>query len=418
MGKTLTATTTGISDADGLAGATFTYRWLAGNTAISGATGRSYTVTDGDAGKSITVQVSFTDDDGNAETLTSAPTSAVTPRALRLQAAAVDGATLTMTYNNDLDEGVTLPASAFTVTVAGNARAVSGASVSGRAVTLTLASEVAAGEAVTVSYTKPDGSRFIRDTQGNTAGSFGGETVTNNTVEPPANNPAIGAPGIDGTAQTGQTLTATTSGIADEDGLTGAAFTHQWVRSDSGTDTDIAAATGSTYVVATADEGKVIRVRVSFTDDLGNSESLISNGVTATAVPDDPEDPIDRRTDPDDDPDPVLAQLTARLSLTPESHNGSDTFAFHVRFSEEPKSDFSYLTMHHHAFTVTGGSVAKVRRLDPPSNAGWEILIQPDANGPVTIVLPATSDCDDAGAVCTEDGRKLSNRLQLTVSGP
>ena len=113
-----------------------------------------------------------------------------------------------------------------------------------------------------------------------------------------------------------------------------------------------------------------------------------------------------------------MAQLTSTLSLAPESHNGSDTFAFHVRFSEEPKSDFSYLTMHHHAFTVTGGSVTKARRLDPPSNAGWEILVQPDGNGPVTIVLPATSDCDDDGAVCTEDGRKLSNRLQLTVSGP
>ena len=415
-GETLTAITTGISDTDGLASATFAYQWLADDTEISGATGSSYTVVAVDEGKSIRVRVSFTDDAGNAETLTSAATAAVALPALRLQTAAVDGATLTLTYNNDLDQGVTLPTSAFTVTVAANTRSVSGVSVSGRAVTLTLASAVAAGEAVSVSYAKPDGSSFIRDTQGNRAGSFSGETVTNNTVEQAANNPATGAPGINGTAQTGQTLTATTSDVADEDGLTGAAFTHQWVRSDSGTDTDIDAATGSTYVVATADEGKVIRVRVSFTDDLGNSESLISNGVTAAAVPDDPEDPIERRTDPD--PDPVLAQLTSTLSLAPESHNGSDTFAFHVRFSEEPKSDFSYLTMHHHAFTVTGGSVTKARRLDPPSNAGWEILIQPDSNGPVTIVLPATSDCDDDGAVCTEDGRKLSNRLQLTVSGP
>ena len=35
------------------------------------------------------------------------------------------------------------------------------------------------------------------------------------------------------------------------------------------------------------------------------------------------------------------------------------------------------------------------------------------------MVLPATSDCGDASAVCTEDGRLLSNhRLRLTVSGP
>ena len=418
VGETLTANTTGISDADGLDNATFTHQWLADDTDISGATGSSYSVAAADEGKSIKVRVSFTDDAGNAETLTSAATAAVTLPALRLQTAAVDGATLTLTYNQDLDTGVTLPTSAFTVMVAANTRSVSSASAGGRAVTLTLASAVEAGEAVTVSYARPGGSSFIRDTQGNTAGSFSSETVTNNSAEQAANNPATGAPGINGTAQTGQTLTATTSGIADEDGLSNAAFTHQWVRSDSGTDTDIDAATGSSYVVATADEGKVIKVRVSFADDLGNSESLTSNGVTAAAVPDDPEDPTERGTDPEADPDPVLAQLTARLSLAPESHNGSDTFAFHVRFSEEPKSSFSYLTMHHHAFTVTGGSVTKARRLDPPSNAGWEILIQPDGNGPVTIVLPATSDCDGDAAVCTEDGRKLSNRLQLTLSGP
>ena len=62
--------------------------------------------------------VRFTDDAGNAENLTSTATAAVTSTTLRLQAA-VDGAALTLTYNNDLDEGVTLPTSAFTVTVAG-----------------------------------------------------------------------------------------------------------------------------------------------------------------------------------------------------------------------------------------------------------------------------------------------------------
>ena len=91
-GETLTATTTGISDSDGLAGATFTHQWLADDVAIDGATGSSYTVTDGDVGKAIKVRVSFTDNAGNAENLTSAATTAVTSPALRLQAAAVDGA--------------------------------------------------------------------------------------------------------------------------------------------------------------------------------------------------------------------------------------------------------------------------------------------------------------------------------------
>ena len=67
------------------------------------------------------------------------------------------------------------------------------------------------------------------------------------------------------------------------------------------------------------------------------------------------------------------------------------------------------------------GQVTKARRMDPDSDARnihWEISVTPDGNGAVTIVLPATTDCDDSGAVCTSDGRMLSTRLELTVSGP
>ena len=52
----------------------FRYRWLAGDAAISGATGSTYTLADGDVGKTITVRVSFTDDAGNAESVTSTST--------------------------------------------------------------------------------------------------------------------------------------------------------------------------------------------------------------------------------------------------------------------------------------------------------------------------------------------------------
>ena len=41
-----------------------------------------------------------------------------------------------------------------------------------------------------------------------------------------------------------------------------------------------------------------------------------------------------------------------------------------------------------------------------------------DLYADVTITLPATEDCGDTGAICTEDGKPLSNRLELTVSGP
>ena len=89
-----------------------------------------------------------------------------------------------------------------------------------------------------------------------------------------------------------------------------------------------------------------------------------------------------------------------------------------LRFSEALKTGFSYQTLKFHAFTVTGVEITRSKRLDNTSNTGWTIQVQPDGNGSVAIVLPATTDCDAGHAICTGDGRPLSNRLELTVAGP
>ena len=81
VGQTLTAVTTGITDADGLTSATYTYQWIQVNgTAadIAGENSSTYTLVDADLGKAIKVKVSFTDDASNAETRTSAATATVT----------------------------------------------------------------------------------------------------------------------------------------------------------------------------------------------------------------------------------------------------------------------------------------------------------------------------------------------------
>ena len=97
---------------------------------------------------------------------------------------------------------------------------------------------------------------------------------------PASNNPATGAPTINGTAQVGETLTANTSGIADADGLSNVQYEYQWLSDDS----DISGATNATYTLADTDEGKAIKVRVSFTDDAGNDETLTSAATDAVAA--------------------------------------------------------------------------------------------------------------------------------------
>ena len=77
VGQTLTADASAIADdADGLPEvSTFSWQWLRVSggidTAISGATSKTYTVAPADAGKKFKVTVSFTDLDGHPEALTS-----------------------------------------------------------------------------------------------------------------------------------------------------------------------------------------------------------------------------------------------------------------------------------------------------------------------------------------------------------
>ena len=177
VGEVLTADTSGVADTDGLSNVQYEYQWFADDIEIAGATGSTYTLADTDEGKAIEVEVTFTDDAGNEETLTSAATEAV-------------------------------------------------------------------------------------------------------AAAPAANNPATGAPTISGTAQVGETLTAYTSEIVDEDGLSNVQYEYQWLADD----TAIQGATDATYTLAAADQGKAIKVEVTFTDDAGNAETLTSEATDAVKV--------------------------------------------------------------------------------------------------------------------------------------
>ena len=62
--EVLTADTAGIADPDVLG--TLSYQWLAGGTAISGATSSIYTLTATEVGDAISLTVTFTDGEGNS----------------------------------------------------------------------------------------------------------------------------------------------------------------------------------------------------------------------------------------------------------------------------------------------------------------------------------------------------------------
>ena len=281
----------GSEDYDGSAGSTR-------QAEITDPASRTHTITGLTDGVEYAVRVIAVNDVGDgppSDEATGTPGETTPPE---LSTATVDGTTLTLTYDEALDEASGLAADAFSVTVGGTGRAVDGVSVSGSSVILTLESAVTAEDTVTVSYAVPTDAAAprIQDEAGNPAASFSDQDVENNTP-PPANTPATGAPTISGTAEVGKTLTVETSAIADADGMSGAVFTYQWLADDA----EITGATGDSYTPVAADQGKTIQVKVSFRDDKSNPETLTSVATAAvaaeTAVPEAPQIP---NVSPDD----------------------------------------------------------------------------------------------------------------------
>ena len=280
VGETLTADTSGIADADGLDNAAFTYQWLAGDTDISGATGSTYTLADAEAGKTVKVQVSFTDDAGHDETLTSTATATV-------EAPPNNPATGTPTISGTAQVGETLTADTSGISDADGLTSVTYSYQ-------WLGDDAAIAGATGSTYTLADADegKTVKVQVSFTDDAANGETRTSEATDAVAtatqpNNPATGAPTISGTAQVGETLTANTSGIADEDGLDNAAFTYQWLADNTAN----SGATGSTYTLVAADEGKAVTVQVSFTDDGGNDETLTSAATDAVVAATQPNTP-------------------------------------------------------------------------------------------------------------------------------
>ena len=278
-GQTLTASTSGISDDDGLTNVIYSYQWLSDGAEIEDATGynyTTYTLTEDDVGKAMSVRVTFVDDEGNPETRTSTQTATVEVRANSpatglptINGRAQMGETLTADTSGIADaDGMENDEVSFQWSAYDNATGLYLLRMIELEGTYTIEPrDVGMAIGVTAIFT---------DDRGNT------ESLESAPTEPvaAANTPATGAPAIIGTAQVGETLTADITGIADADGLTGGAFTYQWLADDA----EIAGAAGLTHTLADDDAGKAIRVRVSFTDDAGNAETLTSTAAVAVAL--------------------------------------------------------------------------------------------------------------------------------------
>ena len=389
VGQTLTLDKSEIADADGLTNASYTYlyQWLRNDAEIAGQTASTYTLASADKGQTIKVKVSFLDDVNNQESRTSAETE---PVAAKPNTEATGEPTISGTPQ----VGETLSADVSGIGDADGLTNVSyryqwvagGSDISEATGSSYLLTAGEQGQTIQVKVT-------FTDDADNQESLTSAETLA---VAAKPNTAATGEPTISGTPQVDETLTADTSAISDEDGLANVSYQYQWLREDA----EIAGQTNSTYELVSADEGKTIKVRVTFNDDAGNAESLTSTATTAVAAQP-AETPVDL--------------LSASFANVPADHDGSN-FTFDLNFSENVNA--GYARIQDHAFTVSGGAIASASRKTQGSNQGWTVEVDPAGNGAVSITLPETTGCSDSGAICTGDERMLSHATSVRVAGP
>ena len=304
VGQTLTASTAGIADADGLP-ATLSYRWMRVDTdgvsnpiGIVEANASTYTLATSELGKRVLVRVTYTDDDGTTETLESAPSGVV--QASGATNTAPEGADRTLTIKEDTARKLTVSDFGFTDADTGDALAgITVVTLPVRGALTLGGAAVAANQAVSAHDLQPSRLVFTPEPNAHGAGharftvtvsdgtdeSASANTVTFDVTS--VNDTPTGRPTVSGRPRVGQVLRADSAGMADVEGMTmaragatGHALAWQWVRVDAdGTSnpTDIANATSSSYLLTTADAGKRIRVKARFTDDAGTAEGPVES---------------------------------------------------------------------------------------------------------------------------------------------
>ncbi|WP_345751548.1 carboxypeptidase regulatory-like domain-containing protein [Microbacterium rhizophilus] len=231
VGSTLTAVT-GMWTT----GATFAYRWLADDAAISGATASTYVLTAADAGKKISVEVSGSKTGYAPASKKSAQTAAVALPSLTAATPTITGTT-TVGSTLTAKPGTWTTGTAFAYQWLRDGTAISGATAS----TYTLTASDA-GKKISVTVT---GSKIGYASAPKNSTQTAGITL-----------PALAAatPTITGTVKVGSTLTAKAGTWT-----TGTAFTYQWLRNGVA----ITGATKSTYVLTASDGSKKISVKVT-----------------------------------------------------------------------------------------------------------------------------------------------------------
>ena len=124
-------------------------------------------------------------------------------------------------------------------------------------------------------------------------------------------------------------------------------------------------------------------LRVSLTDDAGNSESVTIAATEAVAA----------------------IPLGWSCKTFPADTTAATPFTFTFRIASCEGMAISYKDFRAHSFDTTGGAVTGTKRVDLRKDL-WEIPVEPESSADVIVVLSVTGDCADHGRSAPGTGRR------------
>ncbi len=383
QGNVLTASSANILDADGMPNAaTISYQWQASSDSgstwsdIAGASGTNattFTTSQDQVGKVVRVVATFTDNFGTQERVESVATASITnvndlPRGNPDILEAVGLLNLSGIASRVPQQGKTLEASFGAINDPdGTPNATGAFSCQWQASTNGLKwFDIVGATDSTFTTTQTQVGQQLRVVAKYTDKLGTPETVYSNSTRAVANvnDLPTGLPTITGTPTQGNVLNASSTNIADADGMPNAdAISYQWQTkiSPAAAWTDITGASASTFTTTQDQVGKVVRVVATFTDNFGTQERVES-------------DPTLRITNVNDLPtgkSSISGSATQGQPLTALSDNIADAdgmpetsaISYNWQFSVDGKTWFFILGATSDTFTTTQAQLGKQVRV-------------------------------------------------------
>ncbi len=325
--------------------------------------------------------------------------------------AAVDRASLTLTYGEALDGGSEPASGDFTVTVGGSGRTVSDASVSASVVTLTLNPEVEHGDTgIRVSYTP--GANPIRDEVGNEALALSNRSVTN-TTDAPNTSPEITTGGTLSVRENQALVRRLAAGDTDAgDEVTGWAVVggvdqgQFSITPDTGDlsfqsepDYEDPLDVASTDPVSTAGDNEYV-VTVEVKSGTGARELTVEKTFTISVT--------DEREPPGVPEAPVISGETAdslTVSWSEPNNTGPSIDEYDVQYREKGRGSFTVLNHQEPGLSLPLSDLepgtdyqVQVRAGNDEGTSGWSASGEGMTVTPLTVVMASGTESPVSGA--------------------